>query len=237
MIFDLKNPLPRQVVSNAIQPAVIDRLTSSPLFYEEVATVVEYCLLNSGFDVDVEYETDDAVPEGDMNMNAYYDRFSDATGHTPISIVLLFSEDSATIQFDEHGIKMFIDRLTDALIHELIHAAQHRKRNYMRGQSGVVYTDDKRLAYTQEYLSRPDEIQAYSHNIASELLRSLDDKDTAYEYMRRFNVASRVRDKQGNLLSPNLYSILVAFDFDSSKTVIRRLTSSVVKYLEILDNE
>lgn len=228
-------PVPRRNIIDAL-----DNFTSEILHQlkskEAITNLLHTELNNAGFDVSVGFSMSTKVPVGDMNMNAYYDRVADSTGDVAVSIDLIFSEDTRDVEFDTKGVGNFTARLADAIVHEMIHRTQHRNRNFLKGRRCKTVSDDPQLKAAQEYLGRPDEIEAYSHNIASELLRVMD-IDIALEFMRRFGKAIYARDERGDLLSPNLYGIMTTFEFDTSNPVIKKLATGVVKYLNILEKE
>ena len=64
-----------------------------------------------------------------------------------------------------------ITRILDMMKHEMIHQSQARKRDFEDHTSG---SDTRDTNY--EYMSRPDEIEAYAMNIADELVRKAGDK-------------------------------------------------------------
>ena len=120
------------------------------------------------------------IESGEMNISASYDPDADEEGSpTPIHIDLMFSDkDDDELEWTKQGRKFFLYKLQDVMKHELLHLTQHRQRDFHPGRDGY---DNRSQEY--EYMSRPDEIEAYAMNIADELSRHVG-KDGAVELLR-----------------------------------------------------
>ena len=81
-----------------------------------------------------------------------------------------------------------------------------------------------------EYMSRPDEIEAYAMNIADELVRKAG-KDGAIDLLRMANKTAQFKDEMGNLLSPNLFAYLGMWKFNSKHPVLKRLYKKIYQYI------
>ena len=88
--------------------------------------------------------------------------------------------------------------------------------------SGKVYKDKAE----RDYLGQPDEVEAFSYNIASELLRR-HDKETIINAFRTGDL-SILKD------SVNFVAYLSSFEDTDNKTM-RNLINKILKYLENLD--
>lgn len=227
----------RTEIIDALSSKFVDGVVDTPLHMADICVRLMNALSDADLDVDIEYEVSVNVPEGDMNMNAYYDPAADEDGDTPVSVTLLCNEaDEYNMTLSDVGIALLIVRVADAIAHEFIHARQYRSRKFKAGNAGITVSSDPKLAKAQEYLTRPDELEAYAYNIAAELVRNLNE-DVVYDYLRMYANAAGVRDKAGYLISPNLYGILTTFGFDTSLKPIRKLVKHVYKYVSVVNAE
>ena len=103
---------------------------------------------------------------------------------------------------------------------------QHRARDFHPGRDGY---DDRSLEY--EYMTRPDEIEAYAMNIADELTRHVG-KEDALTLLRMAKKTAQFKTEIGHFLSPDLLAYFALFDYDSSHPVIKRLLKKIYIYLK-----
>lgn len=168
----------------------------------------------------------DSVQLNDMNLNAAYDPWDDEEEMDPYSIELLFNpKNKNKIQFDQDTLEEIKYRLIDALEHEMIHSLQYQRRDFKQQR------DYRSKDREQKYLGNQDEIEAFAKNISSELLRHAD-KEQAVDMLRSVNSTTELRDKLGNLLSPNLVGYLRAWDFNTRHPVIKKLLKKVYNYIQ-----
>ena len=115
----------------------------------------------------------------------------------------------------------------DMMKHEMVHQGQARARNFELHSQGKDRRDQN-----YEYMSRPDEIEAYAMNIADELVRKVD-KDGALQLLRMAKKTAQFKDEMGNLLSPDLFAYMAMWDFDSKHPVIKRLLKRIYQYINM----
>ena len=170
----------------------------------------------------------DEVPSGELNISASYDPDADEEGSsTPITIDLVFSsKDDENVEWTKQGRKYFLYKLRDAMKHELLHLNQHRNRGFHPGRDGY---DNRSKEY--EYMTRPDEIEAYAMNIADELTRHAG-KDGAYKLIRMAGKTASFKDELGHFLSPDLMAYFALFNWDASNPVIKKLLKKIYIYLK-----
>ena len=187
---------------------------------KEIATELEN---NIGDITRVEMEFSTNVDKGDMNASAAYEQDDDEDGEIPFEITLVFSnkEDRMTVQ-DPNPL---INRILDMMKHEMIHQKQARARDFEQYTQGK---DSRNQNY--EYMSRPDEIEAYAMNIADELVRKTD-KASAIALLRMANKTAQFKDEMGNFLSPDLFAYMGMWNFDSKHPVIKRLLKKIYQYI------
>lgn len=168
----------------------------------------------------------DSVDLNDMNLNAAYDPWDDEEEMDPYSIELLFNpKNKNKIKFDQDTLEEIKYRLIDALEHEMIHSLQYQRRDFKQQR------DYRSKDREQKYLGNQDEIEAFAKNISSELLRHAD-KEQALDMLRSANSTTELRDKLGNLLSPNLVGYLRAWDFNTRHPVLKKLLKKVYNYIQ-----
>jgi hypothetical protein len=197
-----------------------DWLTQGSHTPKEIATELEN---NIGDITRVEMELSPHVDKGDMNASAAYEQDDDEDGEIPFEITLVFSdkEDRMTVN-DPNPL---INRILDMMKHEIIHQKQARARDFEDHTQGK---DNRNMNY--EYMSRPDEIEAYAMNIADELVRKTD-KDSAIALLRMANNTAQFKDEMGNFLSPDLFAYMGMWNFDSKHPVIKRLLKKIYQYI------
>jgi len=164
------------------------------------------------------------IPKGDMNASAYYEQDLDQEGKIPFEIELYFSKkDDQPLTITDPD--PLVNRVIGMLKHEMLHQKQARARNFEPNTPGK---DKRDTSY--EYMSRPDEIEAYAMNIADELVKKAD-KDGALKLLRMANKTAQFKDEMGNLLSPDLFAYMAMWDFDSKHPILKRLLKKVYQYI------
>jgi len=179
------------------------------------------------FKVEVEFQNTPNVPKDEINMNAGYsqgiDKWNDPD-HYATNLDLLFNNRQRTYSFSKEGFDELVVRINDAIGHERIHQRQARKRKLRH--PGSEYTGPEKGKAERDYLGKPDEVEAFSYNIASELLRR-HDKETIIDAFRTGDL-SILKD------SINFVAYLSSFEDTDNKTM-RNLINKILKYIEHLD--
>jgi hypothetical protein len=163
------------------------------------------------------------LEENEFYVNAYYDTVDDADGLCPIEVVILHNIDEDT-DFAHAQAGQLIVQIYDAVVHELRHQYQGRRRNYL----SLTAPDDEAVYY----LSDPDEIDAYALSIALELIRNLG-RTRSIQYLHRASQLAKIRPK-GLYASPNLFAYFDTFG-DVGHPVIKKLIKKVFLNLETVD--
>ena len=167
------------------------------------------------------------LAEGELSISAHYEPDFDEEGDTAIFIKLLFSEEGPTsFTWSDNSKKYFLNKLKDALKHEVRHMKQHRDRNFHSGPEGYDTTSTEK-----EYMSRPDEIEAYAMNIGDEFIRKVG-KDGAVDLLRMAKKTAQFKNKVNQFLSPDLLAYFALFNFDSDNPVIKRLLKKIYQHIQ-----
>lgn len=197
-------------ICDQVRKKIVGRIFS----IEEIISVLGYFICKR-FRVDILHDSALGVEPNDLMINAYYDPDLDEDGEPSIQLVLINNPIDTHIIFDDKDFSRFVNQLADSLAHELIHMRQARTR-------GFIDVEHRSLDLSEgiEYLSNPDEIDAYAYNIATEL------KDTKSPIKALRNPSSiSIED------SINLWSYVSAFSKDISHPVLKKLLKKVYKHL------
>jgi len=177
--------------------------------------------------IEVNFENTPNVLANEINMNAGYsqgiDKWKDPDIY-PTSLTLLLNNKQRTYSFSKEGFDELVNRISDAIGHERIHQGQARKRKLQH--PGSEYTGPEKDKAERNYLGKPDEVEAFSYNIASELLR-WHDKETIINAFRKGDL-SILKD------SINFVAYLASFEDTDNKTM-RNLINKILKYIEHLN--
>tara|TARA_B100000809_G_scaffold51322_1_gene46501 strand:- start:97 stop:762 length:666 start_codon:yes stop_codon:yes gene_type:complete len=177
--------------------------------------------------IEVNFENTPNVSVDEINMNAGYsqgiDKWKDPDIY-PTSLTLLLNNKQRTYNFSKEGFDELVNRISDAIGHERIHQGQARKRKLQH--PGSEYTGPGKDKEERGYLGKPDEVEAFSYNIASELLRR-HDKETIINAFRQGDL-SILKD------SINFVAYLASFEDTDNKTM-RNLINKIIKYIEHLN--
>ena len=225
-LYEIQKPIDRQELEKNLSSFFAYLTMEDNLKPKLIAKQLRQTLKSLGVgEVTVDYVDD--IDQGDMNLNATYDPWDDEDELDPYRIELLFNpKDKNGVKFSQDALEEIKHRLIDALEHEMIHSVQYQRRDFKQ-QRG--YRSKNR---EQEYLGNQDEIEAFAKNISSELLRHAD-KEQAIDMLRSVKNTTELRDKIGNLLSPNLVGYLRAWDFNTRHPVIKKLLKKVYNYIQI----
>lgn len=164
-----------------------------------------------------------SLSSDEFYVNAYYDYEDDLDNEIPIEI-LIYHNFNKDVLWDCEQITELLIQVYDAVIHEFQHQHQSRRRCHREFSH--------HSAIELQYLSDPDEIDAYAISIAIELCRSLG-KHRAIHQLSKFKLLSKFR-LQGQLVSPNLFAFVKVFDQVDEK-ILQRLIKKVYKRLRKID--
>jgi len=136
-----------------------------------------------GIDLLVSTVRDKTLTSEMFYANGYYDPEDDRENDQHIELVITHNFPKDFKWYPKQSKELLI-QVFDTVVHELRHERQYRARKF---RGGV----DRGTGHT-EYLADPDEIDAYSITIATELCRSLG-KTRALRYMHNSDTLSRFK--------------------------------------------
>lgn len=157
-IFKALTSIEKKVVEKSLSPNQLRKLFDGAL--------------NSIVPCDVTVHTSEAVSQNTMNVSAAFDQDIDEDDwewdEYQFEFMLFFNPSDKKITISKDFWKWLKPELADAVIHEMLHRGQARSRNY--AVNGNKYFKAK--TKDQAYYGRPDEIEAFALNAASELKRN-----------------------------------------------------------------
>ena len=152
-----------------------------------------------------------ALPDMDFSIAGYYGDEDDEEDDQ-IAVQIMHPEDPedsdyAKITWNNENRKRFLRDLQDTIKHELVHRSQDTKR-----PSYIGHTPGKDTSSTEhEYLSRPDEMEAFALNVADRLIQTARSKKGALDLLRTVRTTADMKNKIGHLLSSDLKSYITGF--------------------------
>lgn len=158
-------------------------------------------------------------------VGGLYDSELDQNNATSITLCIQFHSPEVIIKASKNLFRRVCFSIADTMMHEIIHMRQYRRREYkdIPGYESTAKLARKRNE--QVYLGHDDEIDAYSFNIACQLLdRFNGDKTSIVNYLN-----SDLNDKR--LKKDGFKMYLDTFDHNHSHRVIRKLKKKVVNYI------
>ena len=224
----ITKPVPMGVIVKAMEPAR-SKIVGKSITPANVAKAVEK-VLGKKFNLVVTLKFVTALKGGDMSSNAYYDQGAELEGNPSIEVELLFSsEDKKGIEFDHEGFDGLAKDMARVVVHEMLHKTQAKTRGYVNPRPfKVTNISDPGIAATQKELGNSDEIEAYGHNIAVELLGSYGSRKNALTALRNF---IRIPPDK----SPDMWAYIVSFAADKNHPVLKKLVKKVILFLKKLE--
>ena len=200
-------------ICNELESEIVDQIFSVNDIIERIGYFVA-----KRFRVSVLHAQAWEVELTELNINAFYDPERDERQKPSIELILVTNPNDTHLILDKELWNLFLNRLADSLAHELIHMRQARSRDFLfvENQARRHIQMDENLVY----LSDPDEIEAYAHNIATELQEHPNPLSKIHN-----PVAVSVND------SINLWAYVQAFSKDITHPVVKKLLKKVYKNL------
>ena len=158
-------------------------------------------------------------------VGGLYNGLSDKKGATSITVSLQFHKKDTPVKIKPALFRRMCYSIADTIMHEVIHMRQYRRRNFkdIPGYYSTASLAKKRNE--QVYLGHDDEIDAYSFNIACQLLdRFSGNRKEIANYLNKDFSDKRLK-KDGFKM------YMDTFDHDHGHRVIRKLKKKVINYL------
>ena len=204
----------------SIYPEIVDIQLSQADFHAILAKHIKKYL-----PVRVAKKFDPTVEFGWVYIGGTYYSDWDEDDRKCIEVVFVYNPFESHVILDKKKFKRMCNTFSDVILHELIHMRQYRRRDFKILPDYESNAEMSELRQEQSYLGCTDEIDAYSFNIACELLDKLGNDQTAViEYLGKTH-------RKGKLRSHSLRFYLKAFEYNHDHPIIRRLIKRIIRYL------
>lgn len=203
-------------------PIVIEKNLTPAAFTSVIRKVIRF------FQIPIHIRSVQATtgPEPDrVWVGGLYDGRIDKKNSKAITLSLHFSKKSNTIKINKSNFRRLAAVFADTLLHEIIHTRQYRRRDFKNIPGYLSTAESRRQQNEQNYLGHPDEIDAYSFNIACQLLDQFHDNQK--KIIKYLNSDLSKKKKNDNAF----ISYLRAFDHDHDHIVIKRLKKKIINYM------
>lgn len=175
--------------------------------------------------IKIKKHIDANITRGYIYTGGVYHSDDDKKGRTAIEVNFSYHPDDAKLTMTNYKFRKLSRRITDVVLHELIHMRQFRARNFKsipNYQSTAEFSEDKKQ---QEYFGDTDEMGAFSFNIACELIDRFGYCPSIIKQYLDSNGASRHKNSWW-------YSYLNYFDWNHNHKIIRRMKRKIMKHLD-----
>jgi hypothetical protein len=120
--------------------------------------------------------------------------------------------------------------VADTILHEVIHMRQFRRRDFKILPEYASNAEKTEVRQEQAYLGCSDEIDAYSFNIACELI-------DRYGYNQKRILKYLNENQKSKRRRPNTWRMyLKAFEHDHNHIIIKRVKKKIIRYLPQAEN-
>lgn len=200
----------------------VREINQAGVTFKKLITSMRSLFKQQNFDLTIKTKKDKHLESFEFYVNAYYDSEDDFNNDTPIEVIVHHNFDDVSM-FTSSQLTDFLIQIYDATVHEYRHQKQSASRNYQ------TYSSHIQTPY-EEYLTDPDEVDAYALSIAIELLRAMH-KERAKKYLTRIHTLAKMRVNNG-YVSPNLKAYIEHFGINATT---KKLSKKVYKHLDTID--
>ena len=165
------------------------------------------------------------VDSGYVYVAGLYDGDLDWRKQRCISIILEYNPKDRIFKLTSGKFKRFCLVVADTLLHEIIHMRQYRRRNFKSLPDYASTAEKTKQRKEQIYLGHSDEIDAYSFNIACELLDKF--RGNPKKVVKYLSEDQQYKKSKFN----SWRTYLKAFDYDQNHKIIRKVKKRVIHYL------
>ena len=142
-----------------------------------------------------------------------------------IELLLVYPLFEENICISKKRYKGICSTIADTIFHELIHMRQYRRRKFKIIPDYASTANKTEVQMEQSYLGCSDEIDAYSFNIACELIDKFKgDEQKIFAYLGENQKGVRRRHNSWRMY-------LKAFQHDHNHPIIQRLKKKIVRYI------
>ena len=203
-----------------IYPEIVDKKLTPAKFHLILSKYIKKFL-----PIRISKKFDETVEFGWVYIGGTYYADWDQENKKSIEILLVYNPFEKYVTVNRSKFKRMCRTFADVVLHEIIHMRQYRRRNFKILPDYESTAQLNELRKEQSYLGCTDEIDAYSFNIACELMdRFKNNKKEVIQYIGK-------KHRRGPLLSHSLRSYLRAFEYNHNHPIIKRLKTRIIRYL------
>jgi len=165
------------------------------------------------------------VKNNQVYVGGTYCSYSDKKKTKSITVNYNYNPHDKYLKISQKKFEKQCILFADTVLHEIIHMRQFRRRGFKEIVGYNSTAEKTKQRREQSYLGHPDEIGAYSFNIACELNDKF--KGNSKKIIAYLNESSKIKLKSGNCWT--MY--LKAFDYKHTHPIIKRLKKRVIYYI------
>jgi hypothetical protein len=203
-----------------VWPEIVNKPLSAAKIHSILAKHIKQYL-----PVRVTKKFDGAVEFGWVYVGGTYYSDYDQEFKKCIEVVFVYNPFEKKLCLSKSKFQRICRTFSDVILHELIHMRQYRRREFKvlpDYESNAERTEQRQ---EQSYLGCTDEIDAYSFNIACELIDRF-----GLDYKSIINYVG-AKHWKGRLKSNSLRMYLKAFEYNHDHQIIKRLKKRIIRYL------
>jgi len=201
-----------------IHPEVSNQKISVSKFHKIIAAH-----LKNKLPITVTKKMDKTTEPGMVYVGGTYYSDFDKHHRRCIEIIMCYNPTQKYLELSKKGYRGICILAADTILHEIMHMRQYRRRKFKFLPDYASTAEKSSQRQEQSYLGNSDEIDAYSFNIACDLMDRFKNNEK--------QVAHYLRETQKLRRSSGWKMYLTAFDFNHNHPIIRRLKKKIIKYL------
>jgi hypothetical protein len=174
--------------------------------------------------VKITKQTDTKVDFGYIYVGGSYISEEDRKRKKCIELCFVYHPGDTVFCLTNRKFNAMAQIIADTILHEIIHMRQFRRRNFKYLPDYASTAEKTEQRKEQSYLGCSDEIDAYSFNIACELLTKF--KNNTKQISKYLNQTKKSKSKRENWI---MY--MRAFDYNHNHPIIKRVKTKVIRYL------
>lgn len=204
----------------SLYPEICDQKMSVDCLHTKIARHVKKLV-----PVRINKSRNPKVDEGWIWVGGTYFSQWDKEKRLCIELELVYDLFSEKITLTRRRYQRVCYSLADTLLHEIMHMRQYRRRKFKELPEYASNASREEKRQEQEYLGNSDEIDAYSFNIACEILDKF-----GYNPKKAINYLNE--NQKGKNRRHNCWRMyLKAFDHDHNHPVVQRVKKKVIRYI------
>jgi hypothetical protein len=142
---------------------------------------------------------------------------------------MVYKKGDSSVNLTKQRFNKLCYTIADTILHEIIHMRQFRRRKFKNLPDYPSNASRSAQREEQSYIGNSDEIDAYSFNIACELMDQFNNDQL--KIIKYLNL-----DQKGSRANFNTWKMyLRAFDHEHDHPIIKRVKKKVIRYLPLAE--